>query len=146
LGLAKPNQYSQSARKQISSWSWDDNFGPKSPNLHDPYLLTVRSTVVKNIQKAQKRYKLQYDHKPTSLNLQLGNWALVHFPAEESGKKHKLLRPWHVLYCVTAVNNPDVTVAKVYFPQGKQITIHQSRFKYHPAAFPAIGMAASRRD
>jgi len=33
LGLAKPNQYSQSV---ISSWFWCDNFGPKSPNLHDP--------------------------------------------------------------------------------------------------------------
>ena len=38
LGLAKPNQYSQSARKQISSWFWGDNFGPKSPNLQDPYI------------------------------------------------------------------------------------------------------------
>ena len=37
LGLAKPNQYSQSARKQISSWFGGDNLGPKSPNLHDPY-------------------------------------------------------------------------------------------------------------
>ena len=32
LGLARPNQYSQSSRKQISSWFWGDNFGPKSPN------------------------------------------------------------------------------------------------------------------
>ena len=31
LGLAMPNQYSQTARKQISSWFWGDNFGPKSP-------------------------------------------------------------------------------------------------------------------
>ena len=38
LGLAKPNQYSHSARKQISSWFWGDNFGPKSTNLHDPYI------------------------------------------------------------------------------------------------------------
>ena len=38
LGLAKPNQYSQSVRKQISSWFWGDNFGPKSPNLPDPYI------------------------------------------------------------------------------------------------------------
>ena len=41
LGLAKPNQYSQSARKQISSWFWGNNFGPKSPNLHDPYIYIV---------------------------------------------------------------------------------------------------------
>jgi len=41
LGLAKPNQCSQSVRKQISSWFWGDIFGPKSPNLHDPYSTTV---------------------------------------------------------------------------------------------------------
>jgi len=28
----------QTVRKQISSWFWGDNFGPKSPNLHDPYI------------------------------------------------------------------------------------------------------------
>ena len=38
LGLAMPNQYSQTVRKQILSWFWGDNFGPKSPNLHDPYI------------------------------------------------------------------------------------------------------------
>ena len=41
LGLAKPNQYSQSARKKISSWFWGNNFGPKSPNLHDPYYIVL---------------------------------------------------------------------------------------------------------
>ena len=38
LCLAMPNQYSQAVRKQISSWFWGDNFGPKSPNLLDPYI------------------------------------------------------------------------------------------------------------
>jgi len=98
-------------------------------------LLTARSTAVKNIQKAQKRYKLQYNCKAMSLNLQSVNWVLVCFPAEESGKNRKLSRPWHGPYCAIAVNNPDVTVTKVYFPQDKQITIHQSWVKYCPAAF-----------
>jgi len=40
-------------------------------------LSTARSTAVKNIQKAQKRYKLQCDHKATSHNPQLGNWILM---------------------------------------------------------------------
>ena len=38
LDLAMPNQYSQTVRKQISNWFWGDNFGPISPNLHDPYI------------------------------------------------------------------------------------------------------------
>ena len=44
LGLATtymPNQYSQSVRKQISSWFWGDNFGQKSLNLHDPYNIVL---------------------------------------------------------------------------------------------------------
>ena len=41
LGLAMPNQYSQTVRKQISNWFWGDNFGPKSPNFHDPYTYIV---------------------------------------------------------------------------------------------------------
>ena len=41
LGLAMPNQYSQTVRKQKSSWFWDDNFGPKSLNLHDPYHIVL---------------------------------------------------------------------------------------------------------
>ena len=40
-GLAMPNQYSQTVRKQISSWFWGDNFGPKSLNLHDPYIYST---------------------------------------------------------------------------------------------------------
>jgi len=34
LGLAKPNQYSESVTKYISSWFWDDNLGPKSPAVY----------------------------------------------------------------------------------------------------------------
>ena len=41
LGLTMPNQYSQTVRKQISSWFWGDNFGPKSPNLDDAYSTTI---------------------------------------------------------------------------------------------------------
>ena len=44
-------------------------------------------------------------------------------------------RPWHGPYQVTSVNDPDITVAKVYFPQEKQIMIHQSRVKHCPTNF-----------
>ena len=39
LGLAMPNQYSQTVKKQIAiKLVLGDNFWPKSPNLHDPYI------------------------------------------------------------------------------------------------------------
>ena len=42
LGLAKPNQYSQSVRKQISSWFWGDNFG-QNPQT---FMIPIYSTTV----------------------------------------------------------------------------------------------------
>ena len=42
LGLVKPNQYSQSARKQISSWFWGDNFGPNPQT----FMIPIYSTIV----------------------------------------------------------------------------------------------------
>jgi len=36
-----------------------------------------------------------------------------------------------------AVKDPDITVAKIYFPQEKQIMVHQSRVKCCPTNFPA---------
>jgi len=46
LGLAMPNQYSQTVGKQISSWFWGDNFRPKFPNLHDPYIWCYCTTSI----------------------------------------------------------------------------------------------------
>ena len=42
LGLAMPNEYSQTVRKQISSWFWGDNFGPKSQT----FMIPIYSTTV----------------------------------------------------------------------------------------------------
>ena len=39
---------------------------------------------------------------------------------------------------MTGINSPGIVlIVKVYYPQDKQITVHQSRVKYCPAAFPA---------
>ena len=49
----------------------------------------------------------------------------------------KLSRPWHSPYRIVSVQDPDVCVTKVYFPEEGQIRIHQSRIKPSPIAFPA---------
>ena len=51
LGLTMPNQYSQTVRKQISSWFGGANFELKSSNLHNPYivLLLYDNTVMRNM-------------------------------------------------------------------------------------------------
>ena len=48
----------------------------------------------------------------------------------------KLSRPWHGPYRVLTLDDPDITVVKVYYPQDGQIQIHQSRVKPCPD-FPA---------
>ena len=67
----------------------------------------------------------------------VGEWVLVKFPADESGKLRKLARPWHGPYRVTEVNEPNISVSNVYHPKKKTIKIHQSRVKHCPVDFPA---------
>ena len=61
---------------------------------------------------------------------------LVKFPHEETTRLGKLSRPWHGPYRVVAVNDPDVTVVKVYFPQENQIQVHCNRVRPCPVNFP----------
>ena len=92
---------------------------------------------MKAMQKAQKRYKVQYDRKSTKTKYRLGDWVLVRFPHEETGKQRKLSQPWHGPFRVVSCDNPDITVVKIYFPQDGQIQIHQTRVTPCPDDFPA---------
>ena len=100
-------------------------------------LASARELAAASIRKAQQRYKSGYDKKVTKgLKFQVGDWVLVHFPAEETGKARKLARPWHGPYRVVSVVDPDVSVAKIHFPQDGAIHVHQSRVKFCPPGFP----------
>ena len=59
------------------------------------------------------------------------------FPHVETGEQCKLSRPWHDPNRVLACNNPDLPVAKVYFPQDGQIQVHQLRVTPCPTEFAA---------
>ena len=100
-------------------------------------LSAARDLAAKSIHRAQRKYKTQYDRKATQHKYRIGDWVLVRFPNEESGKQCKLSRPWHGPYRVLSSNNPDVTVVNVYFPKDNQIQVHQSRVKPCPSEFPA---------
>ena len=100
-------------------------------------LSTARTTAAKSIQQAQRRYKKQYDRTANTTDYYVGQWILVRFPADESGRYRKLSRPWHGPYRATHIKDPDMTVSKVYFPQDKSITVHQTRVKPCPPEFPA---------
>ena len=47
----------------------------------------------------------------------MGEWVLIRFPHEETGRLRKLSRPWHGPYWITEENDPDVMAVKVYFPE-----------------------------
>ena len=71
------------------------------------------------------------------MKYRIGDWVLVRFPHEETGKQRKLSQPWHGPFRVVSCDNPDVTVVKTYFPQDGQIQMHQTRVTPCPDDFPA---------
>ena len=100
-------------------------------------LSSARDSAASSIRKAQKQYKTQFDRKSSGRKYSDGDWVLVRFPQEESGKNRKLSQPWHGPYRVTKCLDPDVIVAKVYFPEHGAIQVHQSRVTVCPKEFPS---------
>ena len=100
-------------------------------------LSSAREHAVSSLKEAQKRYKKQYDKKARTVPLRCGDWTLIHFPQDESGKQRKLSRPWHGPYRITAINEPDATLVKVYFPEEGPIQVHLSRVCPCPPLLPA---------
>ena len=102
-------------------------------------LSSARELAATTIQKAQSRYKGNYDRewKTKESALRIGDWILVHFPQDEVGKTRKLARPWHGAYRVVQNDSPGVTCLKVYFPQHGTIRVLQSRGCRCPLQFPA---------
>ena len=56
----------------------------------------------------------------------IGDWVLVQFPHEETGKKHKLSKPWHGPYRIIHKDDLDVTVVSVHFSESGSVQVHQS--------------------
>ena len=74
-----------------------------------------------------------YNRRAAPVDFRVGDWVLVKFPQDESGKACKLSRPWHGPYRVLSRKDP---LAKVLFPQDGQIHVHQHRVKQCPIGFP----------
>ena len=100
-------------------------------------LSSARELAATNVQAVQQRYKQQYHKTACRADYRVGDWVLVLFPAEETGKKRKLSRPWHGPYRIIARSDPDVTVAKVHFPEDGTIRVHQLRVCPCPPLLPA---------
>ena len=96
-------------------------------------LTSARDLAAQAIQKSQERYKRNYDRRSTYTTTpwRVGDWVMVHMP------QRKLSRPWHGPFRISSVSDPDVLLTKVYFPQDRDIHVHQSRVKVCPPQFPA---------
>ena len=117
---------------------------PMEPTEVDDYreelilsLSSARKLAAANIRSSQHHYKKYYDRKARAKQFFLGDWVLVRFPQEESGRQRKLSRPWHGPYRITELNTPDVTVVPVYFPEKGSIQVHQTRVCPCPSKLPA---------
>lgn len=87
-------------------------------------------------QKAQNRQKRYYDKHAKDPTLCIGDWVLVKFPQEESGRLRKLSRPWHGPYRILSLDLPDATVTKVYHPKEEPLQVHLTRIRPCPPMFP----------
>ena len=99
-------------------------------------LSSARALAAKSISKAQQNQRDQYDRHTNSSKLKIGDWILIHFPQDETGKQRKLSRPWHGPYRIISRNDPDVTAVKIFFPTDPPIRVHQSRVNKCPPSFP----------
>ena len=99
-------------------------------------LSAAHQTAVDCVKKAQQKYKKFYDRKASNRSYQIGDWVLIKFPAEESGRNRKLSQPWHGPYRITEIRDLDVTVTKVYFPGDGLMNVHQLRVTRCPIQFP----------
>ena len=90
-----------------------------------------------SIRTAQARYKKIYGRSSRETDYKNGDWVLVKFTQEETGRMRKLSRPWQSPYRVVDQHDPDVTVVKVYSPQDGQIQVHQNRVTPCPPELPS---------
>ena len=99
-------------------------------------LTSARELAAKSLQVSQARSKERHDRSVRVRKYQKGDWVLVKFPSEETGRNRKLSQPWHGPYRVISINEPDITVQKVYPTRPGQIQIHQSRVTPCPDDLP----------
>ena len=101
---------------------------------------SARELAQRSTQKAQAQYKTQYDKKSMEPNYKIREWAsgfsCSSRTQEESGRNRKLSRPWHGPYRIIERMDPNLVVAKIYFPSEGTICIHQTCVCKCPPHFP----------
>ena len=109
-------------------------------------LSSARALANKANAKSQSRQKAQYDKQAVSPKLKVGDWVLIYFPEDETGKLRKLSRPWRGPYHIINRNDPDISAKKLFFPEDPAIQVHQSRVQKCPSSFPKRFLLVWRQE
>ena len=104
------------------------------PPLHP--IPGARQLAAESLQQSQDQSKHRYDAKAVVRNFRCGDWVLVRFPSEETGRNRKISQPWHGPYRILDVTDTTVRVEKVYRTKHDPLHVHQSRVKFFPPNLP----------
>ena len=99
-------------------------------------LASARQLAAESLQQSQDQSKHRYDAKAVVRNFRCGDWVLVRFPSEETGRNRKISQPWHGPYRILDVTDTTVRVEKVYRTKHDPLHVHQSRVKFFPPNLP----------
>ena len=99
-------------------------------------LSSARELAASTLKRAQQKSKQRYDTCAVSREFKHGDWVLVRFPSDKTGRNRKLSRPWHGPYRVLQQTDTNLTVDKVYRSKNNPIRIHHSRVKFCPPDLP----------
>ena len=97
---------------------------------------SARDLAVESLKTPQDQSKERFDTTASGRNFRRGDWVLVKFPSDETGKHRKLSQPWHGPYRVLEQSDTTVRVEKVFRTQHAPLHVHQSRVKFCPLDLP----------
>ena len=93
-------------------------------NLSDAWALAHR-----NIEKAQRKQKEQYDKKSSASALQVGDRVMVFFPSQVKGKAWKLARPYFGPYKVLSLTPTNAEVQLAHDSKSELIFVAVERIR-----------------
>ena len=82
-----------------------------------------------NIEKAQRKQKVQYDKKSSASTLKVGDRVMVFFPNQVKGKAWKLARPYFGPYRVVSLTPTNAEVQLAHDSNRKSIFVALDRIR-----------------
>ena len=99
-------------------------------------LSSARELAAKHLKRKQQQSKEHYDNTIRTRDFRKGNWVLVRFPSDETGRNRKLSQPWHGPYRILDLTDTNATVEKVYRTKDSRVHVHLSRVAFFPQHMP----------